>query len=177
MRGLNRLVPKHVMKLWLKLYMSGDQTAWVSRVLTTLVNMWRYIESVKPPEPKKTKTKEEKRATQCVYDPTKRERTWQAGWETEFPWVIHDPGRKQINCQTCRHAYGHLSKKTLPDGRGRFAQYSQGPFVKGCDSYKHSALKDHHLSKGHRAAVTHVTSVDKNTGIAFCQLSLCVFQI
>ena len=116
--------------------------------------MWKYLEGVKPPEPKRARTDAEKRESQRQYDRECRDRRWQHSWSTEFPWVIHD-GREKLFCKLCRQSYGDLSVSKLPD-KGMFQKYSKGPFVVGSCNFKRSSLVDHQNSSGHGLAMKHV---------------------
>ena len=132
---------------------------------------------------KRKKKTEEKLQADRDYDRTKRKRTFQSNWTTEFPWVIYD-GKCNIYCQPCRSCYSDLSISRLPD-KGMFRKYSKGQLVTGCSNLKRSVLVDHDASQGHILATEHVKSrahkpgeseaekcIEKLNSAAFAKLSI-----
>jgi hypothetical protein len=56
--------------------------------------MWKYISGIPEPPTRKAKTKDERLEAQRCYDKTKRERSFQSSWLSEFEWLSYDSQKK-----------------------------------------------------------------------------------
>jgi len=103
---------------------------------------------------KRKKTGEERKEQQKVYDSTKRKRTFQPKWNTEFKWALFDGDK--LYCHVCHTVYGPLARdkrrKTFSNVPDRFTKYASGQFITGSANLKHDTLRDHNTSLGHREA-------------------------
>ncbi|XP_061167632.1 uncharacterized protein LOC133176530 [Saccostrea echinata] len=133
--------------------------------------MWRFLNtSSATPPAKKAKTAEEKRLTQKEYEKKRKPRSFQVKWIQEYKeWLLYD-GKKMF-CKMCRSSYGQLAVKRLAD-KGGFKNYSKGPFVVGCENYKHSTLIAHEKSEGHMLAVQHSESMKAPPGTTPAEKSI-----
>jgi hypothetical protein len=130
--------------------------------------MWRFLNTAPPA--KKAKTSEEKILTLREYEKKRKPRSFQPKWQQEFKdWLLYN-GTKMF-CKLCRSSYGQLAVKRLAD-KGGFKNYSKGPFVVGCDNYKHSTLIAHEKSEGHILAVQHSESMKAPSGTTPAEKSL-----
>jgi hypothetical protein len=91
--------------------------------------MWRYLESVKPPQ--KHKTPEEKATYFRDYDKNKRTRSCQSEWEQGRSW-LKDTDNEMV-CTICQEN----------------GDPSTNMFITGCTSYKLDSFSKHEKSKGH----------------------------
>ncbi len=98
-------------------------------------------------QPAAKKQKVDKKEANKTYDATKRNRTVQSDWFTEFPWLIEKD--QTLYCNVCRSVYGPLVIHRLPQC---YAKCGKGAFVVGSKSLKHDGLEKHNKSDNHKYA-------------------------
>ena len=109
--------------------------------------MWRFCTGpgAKPPPKKKTKTVDDKLATQRVYDKTKRQRKFQEVWKHGRPW---------LECQTCPITGNQFMICTVCTEASKTDSSvdTKNTFTLGCDSFKLESVKLHENSNNHLKA-------------------------
>lgn len=67
-----------------------------------VINMWRFLQGVEPPEAKKAKTTQDKGSQEKAHQyKATRKRTFQTHWKKERPWLIFDEKNGSSKCSAC----------------------------------------------------------------------------
>ena len=126
--------------------------------------MWKFVTGAAPSPTKKLKTKEDKREGQRRYDKGQRERSYQAHWAKDRPWLLYIEEKKAMKCTTCVEAVAINPKVAF---KNTFLTEA------GCISLRVESIVLHEQSQNHLLSSKIVMKPEESEGFK----SLCDLKI